>query len=254
MPDIKISQTVAVLVDGNNVERSIHGESNDEATMLNFETFIPKILKDRALNRLIYFREGKNISSRLAERLHDLYYGSVRACHKSADIPLSICATQLAGKVDTIVIMSGDSDYVELVAHLKSEGVRVEIASVKSTTAQVLLEAADFYHPITREDWFIFNSPRSGSAPGANPGGGGQARPQSGHASRAPGNGGARAPSNASGDRSRAPGNASSERPRAAAQTGSRVAAGNPPSRTPEAELTENSGNRRTNRSSKRRS
>ncbi|MCK5667625.1 MAG: NYN domain-containing protein, partial [Gammaproteobacteria bacterium] len=88
------------------------------------------------------------------ERLHNFYHGSVRPCHKSADIPLSINAIQLANKVDTIIIMSGDSDYIELVRHLKSEGVRVEIAAVLKTTSQLLKDEADYYHEITKEDWF----------------------------------------------------------------------------------------------------
>ena len=126
--------------------------------MLNFDTLVPKLLDNRGLNRLIYFREGKNISSKLEERLHLRYHGSVRPCHKSADIPLTITASQLASKVDTIIIMSGDSDYVELVRHLKGEGVRVEIASIPGSTAQVLIDEADYVHTITREYWFSLPS------------------------------------------------------------------------------------------------
>ncbi|TDJ04480.1 MAG: NYN domain-containing protein [Deltaproteobacteria bacterium] len=151
---IKINQSVAILIDGNNIERSIHGITKNEATMINFDTLIPRLLMDRGLNRLIYFREGKNISTKLSERLHQNYHGSVVPCHKSADIPLSIKATQLASKVDTIILLSGDSDYVELVAHLKSEGVRIEIAAVEETTSRLLVEEADYFHPITKEDWF----------------------------------------------------------------------------------------------------
>ena len=159
---IVINQSVAILCDGNNIERSIHDESGSTSTMINFNTLIPNLLKGRGLNRLIYFREGQNISSKLAERLHELYHGSVIPCHKSADIPLSIKATQLSSKVDTIIIMSGDSDYVELVRHLKSEGVRVEIAAVEKTTAKILMDEADYFHPITREDWFVYSQPKSG--------------------------------------------------------------------------------------------
>ena len=157
---ILVNQSVAILCDGNNIERSIHEQSNSSNTMVNFDTIIAKLLNNRGLNRLIYFREGQNISSKLAERLHQQYYGSVVPCHKSADIPLSIKATQLASKVDTIIIMSGDSDYVELVRHLKSEGVRVEIAAVKETTAKILIEEADYFHPITKEDWFVYTVPK----------------------------------------------------------------------------------------------
>ncbi|MDP3639920.1 MAG: NYN domain-containing protein [Nanoarchaeota archaeon] len=164
LTNITITQSVAILCDGNNIERSIHEASGNSATMVNFDTLIPRLLSGRGLNRLIYFREGKNISSKLAERLYEMYYGSVVPCHKSADIPLSIKATQLASKVDTIIIMSGDSDYVDLVRHLKSEGVRVEIAAVKETTAKILIDEADFFHPITKEDWFSYMPPAASRA------------------------------------------------------------------------------------------
>lgn len=158
---VKISQSVAILIDGNNIERSIHGETNNPNTMLNFDTLIPQLLSNRSLNRLIYFREGKSISSKLSERLHQNYHGSVRPCHKSADIPLSIKATQLASKVDTIIIMSGDSDYIELVNHLKSEGVRVEIAAIKKTTHHLLIEEADYFHSIEKDHFFTLRNQSS---------------------------------------------------------------------------------------------
>ena len=160
MADILINQSVAILCDGNNIERSIHDMSKSSNAMINFDGLIPKLLNGRGLNRMIYFREGKSISGKFAERLHQNFYGSVVPCHKSADIPLSIKATQLASKVDTIIIMSGDSDFVELVSHLKAEGVRVEIASVKQTTARILLEESDHYHEITSDDWFVYKGPK----------------------------------------------------------------------------------------------
>jgi len=158
---VLISQSVAILVDGNNIERSIHSETNKPNTMLNFDTLVPRLLGNRGLNRLVYFREGKQISSKLKERLHSNYHGSVRPCRKSADIPLSIKATQLASKVDTIIIMSGDSDFVELVSHLKAEGVRVEIASVPSTTSKLLTGEADYVHEITSDDWFTLETKKT---------------------------------------------------------------------------------------------
>jgi uncharacterized LabA/DUF88 family protein len=161
-PDVVINQSVAILVDGNNIERSIHEENNDPNTMINFDTLIPRLLGNRGLNRLVYFREGKQISEKLSERLHSLYHGSVRPCHKSADIPLTIKATQLSSKVDTIIIMSGDSDFIELVSHLKGEGVRVEIAAVKRTTHRLLIEEADHFHEIIPEDWFTLGPKKGG--------------------------------------------------------------------------------------------
>ncbi len=162
--EVTISQSVAILVDGNNIEISIHEQCGDTGAMLNFDTLIPKLIGNRSLNRLIYFREGTAISSKLAERLHSRYHGSVRPCHKTADIPLSIKAMQLASKVDTIIIMSGDSDYIELVRHVKAEGVRVEIAAITATTSNLLKEEADYFHPIVASDWFTLTQKKKSSA------------------------------------------------------------------------------------------
>ena len=130
---ILISQSVAILVDGNKEE-------------LNTVRQLQRFVADPAFLRIDTAREG--------ERLHNYYHGSVRPCHKSADIPLSIFAVQVANKVDTIIIMSGDADYIELVRHLKSEGVRVEIAAVANTTSKLMIEEADYFHEITSEHWF----------------------------------------------------------------------------------------------------
>ena len=58
MSDILINQSVAILCDGNNIERSIHEMSKNPKAMINFDQLIPKLLDGRGLNRLIYFREG----------------------------------------------------------------------------------------------------------------------------------------------------------------------------------------------------
>ncbi len=159
--EIIISQTVAILIDGNNIEIGLKTLTKDDNALLDFDNIIPKLLDHRGLSRLIYFREGKSISAKLADRLLNHYHGSVVPCHKSADIPLTINATQIAKKVDTIVIMSGDSDYIELVRHLKGEGVRVEIAALAHATAQILIDEADHFTPITRDDCYILRPTKS---------------------------------------------------------------------------------------------
>ena len=157
---VRINQSVAILIDGNNIEISLQDLVKQKNALLDFDKLIPKLLDNRGLSRLIYFREGKSISDKLAERLLNNFHGSVMPCHKSADIPLTIKATQIAKKVDTIIILSGDSDYVELVRHLRGEGVRVEIAAVEKTTAKILVDEADHFTPIVEEDCYILKNYR----------------------------------------------------------------------------------------------
>ena len=142
-------------MDGNNIEMSLHTVSGRKGAMINFDKLVPALVGNRSLSRFIYFREGRSISNKLADRLHKMFYGSVVPCYKSADIPLSIKAIQIASKVDTIIILSGDADYVELVRHLKHDGLRVEIAAFPETTAEILRNEADFVFPITVEYSFM---------------------------------------------------------------------------------------------------
>ena len=101
---VKINQSVAILIDGNNIEMSLRDLVGQKNALLDFDKLIPKLLLNRGLSRLIYFREGKSISDKLAERLLTNFHGSVMPCHKSADIPLTIKATQIAQKERSYVV------------------------------------------------------------------------------------------------------------------------------------------------------
>jgi len=151
------SQTVGILIDGNNIGRSINGIYGQKALM-NFDVVIPKVLNERALSSLTFFREGTHISEKLTQRLRRKYFGRVVNCRKSADIPLTIHAVQLAHKVTTIIIFSGDSDYCELVDWLKSQGVRVEVVTVHGSASKLLLSKSDTHYFIDTTDVFFPSS------------------------------------------------------------------------------------------------
>lgn len=157
LPDIKLDQKVVILIDGNNIEHGVRGMMGVETAMLDYDNFVPKVLMGRSLNKFLYFREGKQISNKLGRRFHNNFFGSTVPCMKSADIPMTIEAVQLARKVDTMVIFTGDGNFVELVNFLKMQGVRVEIAAVKETTSVALLRSCDYYHFITPEDVFVLD-------------------------------------------------------------------------------------------------
>lgn len=155
MQEVVINQRTAILLDGNNIERGLQSQYN-KRLVLDFAKFIPNIVGNRQLTNIFYFREGKKISEKLAKRLSKNYNGSTVVCHKSADVPLTIKAVQLAEKVDCVIIGSGDADYVSLVEFLKMKGVRVEIAAVYSTISSELKRVADFCHYISTDDaWEI---------------------------------------------------------------------------------------------------
>ncbi|MEM6699467.1 MAG: hypothetical protein AAF599_13780 [Bacteroidota bacterium] len=63
--NININQSVAVLIDGNNIEISLQALVGKKNALVDFDLLIPKLLNNRGLSRLIYFREGKSISTKL---------------------------------------------------------------------------------------------------------------------------------------------------------------------------------------------
>lgn len=72
----------------------------------------------------------------------------------SWDIGLTIDALMMAPRLDTVVLVTGDGDYVPLVETLKALGCRVEVVSFERSTAGELIRAADQYIPI--QDAWIF--------------------------------------------------------------------------------------------------
>lgn len=67
----------------------------------------------------------------------------------SWDVGIAIDSILLAPKLDTVVLVTGDGDFVPLVEALKAQGCRVEVVSFDRSTASELIKAADQYIPIS---------------------------------------------------------------------------------------------------------
>ncbi|MBW3015544.1 NYN domain-containing protein [Candidatus Woesearchaeota archaeon] len=61
------------------------------------------------------------------------------------DIGLAMDAVRLASKVDTIVIVSGDGDFKELLLYLKAQGCRTEVIAFSKTASKLIKDEADMF-------------------------------------------------------------------------------------------------------------
>ena len=60
------------------------------------------------------------------------------------DVGLAVDAIKLAPKLDTVILITGDGDFVPLIEYLKiNEGCQVEVISFGKSTSSKLIEAAD---------------------------------------------------------------------------------------------------------------
>ena len=78
------------------------------------------------------------------------------------DVGMAMDALRMAQKVDVIVLVSGDGDFIDLVRYLQETmGCRVEVISFKKTCSQKLIDQADEYISIDDPKFLI--SDRRGS-------------------------------------------------------------------------------------------
>jgi uncharacterized LabA/DUF88 family protein len=146
-------QRVAVLADAQNLyhtAQSLYSRNIDYASLLEAAT------AERTLTRAIAYviRADAPEEESFFEALEDIGFETrIKALRtfgdgsKKADwdVGLSLDAVSLAPHVDTVTLCTGDGDFARLCRYLRHEGVRVEVLSFEQSTAENLIEAADFF-------------------------------------------------------------------------------------------------------------
>lgn len=168
------SQRVGVLVD---VQNMFYSAYDCFRGRLDYKRLLDTAAGNRQVARAIAYamRDGNNQNSfftMLREVGFELRTKEPRirpdGTRKGAwDIGITIDALLLAPKLDVIVLVSGDGDFVELVHALKVMGVKVEVYAFERSVGRELREAADFFAPIGEE--MIFREARDGEEEGPAP-------------------------------------------------------------------------------------
>lgn len=144
-------QRVAVFIDAQNL---YHSARSLFSARVNFKEVLKAAIAGRKLVRAF----GYVISTKLGEEkpffealvalgietrakeLQEFFGGAKKA---DWDVGLTIDAVRTASTVDTIVICSGDGDFVPLVEYLKNNGRRVEVLAFGRSTSAKLKEVVD---------------------------------------------------------------------------------------------------------------
>ena len=71
------------------------------------------------------------------------------------DVGIAMDVMRLAPKLDTIVLVSGDGDFSDLLEHTKSLGCRVEVVAFGKTTSHKLREVADFFTDLDKDNKYL---------------------------------------------------------------------------------------------------
>jgi uncharacterized LabA/DUF88 family protein len=79
-------------------------------------------------------------------KVKDLQVFSSGAKKADWDVGMAIDAVSMAPKIDAVILVTGDGDFVPLVEYLKrKEGCQVEVASFGKSTSAKLIDAVDHF-------------------------------------------------------------------------------------------------------------
>lgn len=144
-------QRVVMLIDTQNL---YHSAKNLYGAKVNFGAVLKEAVADRHLVRAIAYvittetEEEKSFfealnSLGIETKTKDLqvFFGGAKKA--DWDVGLAVDAIRFASKADSIVIASGDGDFVPLVEYLKFMGTQVEVITFGRSTSSRLKEAAD---------------------------------------------------------------------------------------------------------------
>lgn len=145
-------QRVGIFIDTQNV---YHSAKNLYGSRANFGQIVKDAVAGRALIRAMAYvittesgdekeffgaLEKMGIETK-AKNLQIFAGGSKKA---DWDVGLAVDAIKMAPKLDTVILISGDGDFVPLVEYLKTnEGCQVEVISFGKSSSLKLKEAAD---------------------------------------------------------------------------------------------------------------
>ncbi len=144
-------QRVAVLID---VQNLYHSAKNLYQAKVNFKEILKKAVAERNLIRAFAYvvrtKSGEEklffealiklgIETRVKD-LQEFFDGQKKA---DWDVGIAVDAIRISSSVDSLVLVSGDGDFVPLVEYLRNQGKRVESLAFGKSASHSLKEAVD---------------------------------------------------------------------------------------------------------------
>jgi uncharacterized LabA/DUF88 family protein len=147
-------QRIGVFVD---VQNLYYSARNVYKSKVDFRSILKEAIKGRNLIRAIayviradvkdeenFFDALKNLGYEVKEKDLQIFYGGAKK--GDWDIGIAMDMIELAPKLDSIILVSGDGDFVPLVRHVKhAMGCYVEVMAFGKSSSQKLIEEADHY-------------------------------------------------------------------------------------------------------------
>ncbi|MFA6177779.1 MAG: NYN domain-containing protein [Candidatus Paceibacterota bacterium] len=144
-------QRVGVFIDTQNL---YHSARNLYQARVNFGAVLKDAVAGRKLVRAVAYvitteaGDEKNFFEALSKlgietKTKDLQIFAGGAKKADWDVGLAVDAIKMSPRLDSVVIISGDGDFIPLVEYLQTNGVQVEVVSFGKSTSSKLREVVD---------------------------------------------------------------------------------------------------------------
>jgi uncharacterized protein (TIGR00288 family) len=157
-------QRVGILVDVSNM---YHSAKNLYKRRVNFKEILKAAVAGRKLIRAIAYviktenEEGNAFFEALNQQgfevqMKDLQIFAGGAKKADWDVGIAVDAIKLSEKLDVIILVTGDGDYIPLVNYLQNtKGCLVEVMAFRQTTSSKLIEEADDFINLSEDKKYL---------------------------------------------------------------------------------------------------
>lgn len=171
-------QRVGVFIDAQNL---YHSAKNLHGKRINFQAVLKAAVADRQLIRALayvittesgeeseFFEALGKLGIETKSKDLQIFFGGAKKA--DWDVGLAIDAVRAAPKLDTVVLVSGDGDFVPLIEYLQhNQGCQVEVMSfAKSSSSRLIEEADDFIDLGAAPRTYLLGARRKKSTGSAN--------------------------------------------------------------------------------------
>jgi len=152
------SQRVGVFVD---VQNMYYSAKNLYSKKVNFGAILKLATGERQLIRAIAYvikadvEQESNFFEALSKQGWDVKAKDLQVFFGGAkkgdwDVGIAMDVMRTAGKLDVVVLVSGDGDFKDLVEHVKSLGCRAEAIAFRKTASARLIEQVDDFQDLDK--------------------------------------------------------------------------------------------------------
>ena len=149
-------QRVGIFIDAQNL---YHSAKNLYGARVNFGQIVKDAVASRTLIRAVAYvittEAGDEkaffealIKMGIETKTKNLQIFSSGSKKADWDVGIAVDAIKMAPKLDTVILVTGDGDFIPLVEYLKNGGCQVEVISFGKSTSAKLIEATDDFNDL----------------------------------------------------------------------------------------------------------